>query len=144
MVVEPPWPLSIASTRRIATSAIVDILESVRGWMLMRRAGLSMHDRAWVLSQLGKAFAIDNAAHALKLMFGLDSLPNARARAYVAENDIEYDLDDTYAADDFYEDYDEDTCEKYEEAYAADAPCNEDDYDADEYDEAMAAFTDGR
>ncbi len=82
------------SEKRIKDQGIM-LPEKAFGWLLLRRAALSSDQRSLVLSQVGEDIAFDKVQAQLKLVFGLDSIPDGNTRgkaaALMAE---EHSLDD--------------------------------------------------
>ncbi len=91
--------------RKIKGHGVV-LPDEVAGWMMMRKAGLSKSETTAILSQVGKDLMPETVEHALKLTLGLDNAPSSKADVrYVEEA---YDPDETYYAEDYYEEYGDD------------------------------------
>ena len=73
----------------------INLPDAVLGWMLLRRSGMDRESKTFILTTIGKNLTWDSVEDALKMAFGMDSLPNQRSSTgagfyladYVDDND---------------------------------------------------------
>ena len=105
---------------------------NILGWLYMRRAGLSPHERTLILSQVGENLDLDTIEKAMKLTLGLDTLPKQHSNSYVLQDwsemyealdSLDEHIEQTYYGHDYDNDhhepehYDYETYDQYEPEY---------------------------
>ena len=155
----------------------IKVPESISGWLLLRRAGLTADQRHLVMSQCGSNTETMKVEEVMYFLFGQDYRTSAPRwtssrsttnswprynknfnRAYMAEDEEEFEYEDAYAAYDDYPAYDpaDEEQELYEEGeeahYEEEAhgqwdtdPADEEwDDESDEMETAYSAYLDAR
>lgn len=124
--------------------------DDLRGWLLLRRSGISTEQRTLIMGNLGKDLSLAFVTTALYFSFGQDSLPHRHYKhghAYLgvtADQDDDDDVDDFFDYDDhgddafddadgYFDEYDatHEGIDTYDSASYEDTPAET--YDVDEY-----------
>jgi len=155
------------STKKILEHK-VDLPDKVRGWLLLRRAGLSEEQKTLVMSQVGTDLSFDKVASVLQTTFGEKQVPSERKKHTPSVHFAADEWDEPY--DDYAENFENYDHHEWEEPYGAeeygyeewhdaeDEFYGEDDvedwydadgwteraHDVDEYDDVYSAYVEAR